>query len=365
MAEKDDKKRALDLALSQIEKQYGKGAIMKLGDAEAPEDVPAISTGSLGLDIALGVGGFPRGRVIEIFGPEASGKTTLTLHAIAEVQKTGGVAAFIDAEHALDLTYARKLGVQADDLLVSQPDTGEQALEIAETLVRSGAIDLIVVDSVAALTPRAEIEGEMGDAHMGLQARLMSQALRKLTAAISKSQTTVIFINQIRMKLGVMFGNPETTTGGNALNFYSSVRLDVRRIESIKEWQEVVGSRVRVKVVKNKMAPPFKQAEFDILFSQGISKAGELVDLGVDKKVLEKSGAWYSYHGERLGQGRDAVRDFLVTNQPLAREIEGKLREMAGVPGRAAEKPAPVSTKDDKRDEKRSHDEKRPHKVGV
>ncbi len=362
MAEKDDKKRALDLALSQIEKQYGKGAIMKLGDAEAPADVPAISTGSLGLDIALGVGGFPRGRVIEIFGPEASGKTTLTLHAIAEVQKTGGVAAFIDAEHALDLSYARKLGVQADDLLVSQPDTGEQALEIAETLVRSGAIDLIVVDSVAALTPRAEIEGEMGDAHMGLQARLMSQALRKLTAAISKSQTTVIFINQIRMKLGVMFGNPETTTGGNALKFYSSVRLDIRRIESIKEGQDVVGSRVRVKVVKNKMAPPFKQAEFDILFSQGISKAGELVDLGVDRKVLEKSGAWYSHHGERLGQGRDAVRDFLVTNQPLAREIESKLRELAGVPGRPVEKPEKpvlVSSKEEKRDEKRAH------KVGV
>ena len=363
MAEKDDKKRALDLALSQIEKQYGKGAIMKLGDAETPADVPAISTGSLGLDIALGVGGFPRGRVIEIFGPEASGKTTLTLHAISEVQKTGGVAAFIDAEHALDLTYARKLGVQADDLLVSQPDTGEQALEIAETLVRSGAIDLIVVDSVAALTPRAEIEGEMGDAHMGLQARLMSQALRKLTAAISKSQTTVIFINQIRMKLGVMFGNPETTTGGNALKFYSSVRLDIRRIESIKEGQDVVGSRVRVKVVKNKMAPPFKQAEFDILFSQGISKAGELVDLGVDRKVLEKSGAWYSYRSERLGQGRDAVRDFLVTNQPLAREIEGKLRELAGVPGRgpekAPEKPVLVSAKEEKREDKR------PHKVGV
>ena len=360
MAEKDDKKRALDLALSQIEKQYGKGAIMKLGDAEAPEDIPAISTGSLGLDIALGVGGFPRGRVIEIFGPEASGKTTLTLHAIAEVQKTGGVAAFIDAEHALDLTYARKLGVQADDLLVSQPDTGEQALEIAETLVRSGAIDVIVVDSVAALTPRAEIEGEMGDAHMGLQARLMSQALRKLTGAISKSLTTVIFINQIRMKLGVMFGNPETTTGGNALKFYSSVRLDIRRIESIKEGQDVVGSRVRVKVVKNKMAPPFKQAEFDILFSQGISKAGELVDLGVDKKVLEKSGAWYSYHGERLGQGRDAVRDFLLTNQPLAREIEGKLRDLAGVPGRGGEKPALAPAKEDHK-----RDEKRPHKVGV
>jgi len=360
MAEKDDKKRALDLALSQIEKQYGKGAIMKLGDAEAPADIPAISSGSLGLDIALGVGGFPRGRVIEIFGPEASGKTTLTLHAIAEVQKTGGVAAFIDAEHALDLTYARKLGVQADDLLVSQPDTGEQALEIAETLVRSGAIDVIVVDSVAALTPRAEIEGEMGDAHMGLQARLMSQALRKLTGAISKSQTTVIFINQIRMKLGVMFGNPETTTGGNALKFYSSVRLDIRRIESIKEGQDVVGSRVRVKVVKNKMAPPFKQAEFDILFSQGISKAGELVDLGVDKKVLEKSGAWYSYHGERLGQGRDAVRDFLLTNQPLAREIEGKLRDLAGVPGRGGEKPALAPAKEDHK-----RDEKRPHKVGV
>ncbi len=360
MAEKDDKKRALDLALSQIEKQYGKGAIMKLGDAEAPADIPAISSGSLGLDIALGVGGFPRGRVIEIFGPEASGKTTLTLHAIAEVQKTGGVAAFIDAEHALDLTYARKLGVQADDLLVSQPDTGEQALEIAETLVRSGAIDVIVVDSVAALTPRAEIEGEMGDAHMGLQARLMSQALRKLTGAISKSQTTVIFINQIRMKLGVMFGNPETTTGGNALKFYSSVRLDIRRIESIKEGQDVVGSRVRVKVVKNKMAPPFKQAEFDILFSQGISKAGELVDLGVDKKVLEKSGAWYSYHGERLGQGRDAVRDFLLTNQPLAREIEGKLRDLAGVPGRGVEKPALAPAKEDSK-----RDEKRPHKVGV
>jgi recombination protein RecA len=359
MAEKDDKRRALDLALSQIEKQYGKGAIMKLGDAEAQADVPAISTGSLGLDIALGVGGFPRGRVIEIFGPEASGKTTLTLHAIAEAQKAGGVAAFIDAEHALDLTYAKKLGVQVDDLLVSQPDTGEQALEIAETLVRSGAIDVIVVDSVAALVPRAEIEGEMGDAHMGLQARLMSQALRKLTAAISKSLTTVIFINQIRMKLGVMFGNPETTTGGNALKFYSSVRLDIRRIESIKEGQEVVGSRVRVKVVKNKMAPPFKQAEFDIMFAQGISKSGELVDLGVDKKVLEKSGAWYSYRGERLGQGRDAVRDFLMTNQPLAREIEGKLRDIAGLPGRVAEKPAAIPVKDDKRDEKR------PHKVGA
>jgi recombination protein RecA len=338
MAEKDDKKRALDLALSQIEKQYGKGAIMKLGSDERPADVPAISTGSMGLDLALGVGGLPRGRVIEIFGPEASGKTTLTLHCIAEVQKTGGVAAFIDAEHALDLTYAKKLGVQDDELLVSQPDTGEQALEIAETLVRSGAIDLIVVDSVAALTPRAEIEGEMGDAHMGLQARLMSQALRKLTAAIAKSLTTVIFINQIRMKLGVMFGNPETTTGGNALKFYSSVRLDIRRIESIKEGQDVMGSRVRVKVVKNKMAPPFKQAEFDIMFAEGISKTGELVDLGVDKKVIDKSGAWYSYKGERIGQGREAARDFLKSNPSAALDVEAKLRELAGVPARGEKK---------------------------
>ena len=364
MTEKDDKKRALDLALSQIEKQYGKGAIMKLGGADAPVDIPAISTGSLGLDIALGVGGLPRGRVAEIFGPESSGKTTLTLHVIAEAQKAGGTAAFIDAEHALDLTYAKKLGVQVDDLLVSQPDTGEQALEIAETLVRSGAIDVIVVDSVAALVPRAEIEGEMGDAHMGLQARLMSQALRKLTAAISKSQTTLIFINQIRMKIGVMFGNPETTTGGNALKFYASVRLDIRRIESIKEGQEVTGSRVRVKVVKNKMAPPFKQAEFDIMFAQGISKTGELVDLGVEKKVVEKSGAWYSYQGERLGQGRDAVRDFLLSNQPLAREIEGKLRDLAGLPGRMPERPVVVSMKDEKKTEEK-REERRPHKVGV
>ena len=371
MAEKDEKKRALDLALSQIEKQYGKGAIMKLG-AEEKVDVPAISTGSLGLDIALGVGGLPRGRVIEIFGPEASGKTTMTLHCIAEVQKTGGVAAFIDAEHALDLTYAKKLGVQADDLLVSQPDTGEQALEIAETLVRSGAIDLIVVDSVAALTPRAEIEGEMGDAHMGLQARLMSQALRKLTAAISKSLTTVIFINQIRMKLGVMFGNPETTTGGNALKFYSSVRLDIRRIESIKEGQDVMGSRVRVKVVKNKMAPPFRQAEFDIMFAEGISKIGELIDLGVDKRVIDKSGAWYSYNGERIGQGRDAAREFLKNNPGAAHDIEAKLRELAGVPGRAGEKkpegkdekPAGKDEKPAEKPEKSTarSDEKRAHR---
>jgi recombination protein RecA len=356
--EKDERKRALELALSQIEKQYGKGAIMKLGSAEAAANVPAISSGSLTLDIALGVGGFPRGRVVEIFGPEASGKTTLTLHAIAEVQKTGGVAAFVDAEHALDLGYARKLGVLTDDLLVSQPDTGEQALEIAETLVRSGAVDLIVIDSVAALVPRAEIEGEMGDAHMGLQARLMSQALRKLTAAISKSQTTVIFINQIRMKLGVMFGNPETTTGGNALKFYSSVRLDIRRIESIKEGQEVVGSRVRVKVVKNKMAPPFKQAEFDIMFAEGISKAGELVDLGVDKRVVEKSGAWYSFKGERLGQGREAVRDFLKANPSIAREIEQRLRDLAGLPAKAAEKAVDgkaMEKRHEGRDEKRAH----------
>jgi recombination protein RecA len=369
MAEKDDKKRALELALAQIEKQYGKGAVMKLGTAEATADVPAISTGSLGLDIALGVGGFPRGRVVEIFGPESSGKTTLTLHAIAEAQKAGGVAAFVDAEHALDLGYARKLGVQTDDLLVSQPDTGEQALEIAETLVRSGAIDLIVIDSVAALVPRAEIEGEMGDAHMGLQARLMSQALRKLTAAIAKSQTTVIFINQIRMKLGVMFGNPETTTGGNALKFYSSVRLDIRRIESIKEGQEVTGNRVRVKVVKNKLAPPFKQAEFDVMFAEGISKMGELVDLGVDKRILDKSGAWYSYRSDRLGQGREAVRDFLKSNPTIARDIENRLREQAGLPGRVSDKRG--EAKDEKRgdgkDEKRAeraearHEDKRLH----
>jgi recombination protein RecA len=368
MAEKDEKKRALDLALAQIEKQYGKGAVMKLGTDDRPTDVPAISTGSLGLDIALGVGGIPRGRVIEIFGPESSGKTTLTLHAIAEAQKAGGVAAFIDAEHALDLGYAKKLGVQSDDLLVSQPDTGEQALEIAETLVRSGAIDLIVVDSVAALVPRAEIEGEMGDAHMGLQARLMSQALRKLTAAIAKSQTTVIFINQIRMKLGVMFGNPETTTGGNALKFYSSVRLDIRRIESIKDGQDVTGSRVRVKVVKNKMAPPFKQAEFDIMFAEGISKAGELVDLGVDKRILEKSGAWYSYKGERLGQGREAVRDFLKTNPSIAKEIEAKIREAAGVAVRGAEKRAePAEAKNDKAERKSDsrHEDKRGHGARV
>lgn len=340
--EKDGKKRALDLALTQIEKQFGKGAIMKLGGTEIQADIPAIPTGSLGLDLALGIGGMPRGRVVEVFGPESSGKTTLCLHMIAEAQKTGGSAAFVDAEHALDIGYAKKLSVQTDDLLVSQPDTGEQALEITETLVRSGALDIIVVDSVAALVPRAEIEGEMGDSHMGLQARLMSQALRKLTGAISKSHTTVIFINQIRMKIGVMFGNPETTTGGNALKFYSSVRLDIRRIESIKDGQEVTGSRVRVKVVKNKTAPPFKQAEFDIMFAEGISKVGELVDLGVDRQIIDKSGAWYSYNNERLGQGREAVKTFLKTNTDITHEIEVKIREKAGLlsPGSEQEKKA-------------------------
>ena len=335
--EKDGKKRALDLALTQIEKQFGKGAIMKLGGTELQADIAAIPTGSLGLDLALGIGGMPRGRVVEVFGPESSGKTTLCLHMIAEAQKTGGSAAFVDAEHALDIGYAKKLGVQTDDLLVAQPDTGEQALEITETLVRSGALDIIVVDSVAALVPRAEIEGEMGDSHMGLQARLMSQALRKLTGAISKSHATVIFINQIRMKIGVMFGNPETTTGGNALKFYSSVRLDIRRIESIKDGQEVTGSRVRVKVVKNKTAPPFKQAEFDIMFAEGISKVGELVDLGVDRQIIDKAGAWYSYKNERLGQGREAVKTFLKSNTDITHEIEVKIREKAGLLPQGAE----------------------------
>ena len=330
-SENQGKMKALELAVTQIEKQFGKGSIMKLGNGDVSEDVQATSTGSLALDLALGVGGLPRGRVVEIFGPESSGKTTLCLHAIAETQKAGGSAAFIDAEHALDVSYARKLGVQTDDLLIAQPDTGEQALEIAETLVRSGAIDLVVVDSVAALVPRAEIEGEMGDSHMGLQARLMSQALRKLTGAISKSLTTVVFINQIRMKIGVMFGNPETTTGGNALKFYSSVRLDIRRIESIKDGQEVTGSRVRVKVVKNKTAPPFRQAEFDIMFAEGVSKAGELIDLGVEKKIVDKAGAWYSFREERLGQGREAAKAFLKENPETAAEIEMKIREKAGL----------------------------------
>ena len=336
MADKESRSKALELAVAQIEKQFGKGAIMKLGSEDVLSDIPAISTGSLGLDIALGVGGFPRGRVVEIFGPEASGKTTLTLHAIAEAQKAGGATAFIDAEHAIDMTYARKLGVKTDELLIAQPDTGEQALEIVETLVRSGALDLIVIDSVAALVPRAELEGEMGDAHMGLQARLMSQALRKLTATISKSQTTVIFINQIRMKIGVMFGNPETTTGGNALKFYASVRLDIRRIEAIKDGQEVTGSRARVKVVKNKVAPPFRQAEFDIMFNEGISKIGEILDLGAEKNVVEKSGAWYTYKGERIGQGREQAKTFLKGNPAMAKEIEDRIREAAIVARKAA-----------------------------
>jgi recombination protein RecA len=321
-----DKTKALEVAISQIEKQFGKGAIMRLG-SEGIVEVPAISTGSIALDVALGVGGFPRGRVIEIYGPESSGKTTLALSAIAQAQKAGGSAAFIDAEHALDINYASKLGVNINELLISQPDTGEQALEVAETLVRSGALDIIVIDSVAALVPRAEIEGDMGDSLPGLQARLMSQALRKLTATISKSQTTVIFINQIRMKIGVMFGNPETTTGGNALKFYASVRLDIRRIETLKDGQESIGSRVRVKVVKNKVAPPFKQAEFDIYFNEGISRTGELIDLGVNKGIIEKSGAWYSYNGNRIGQGRENVKQYINSNPEIAKEIETKILE--------------------------------------
>lgn len=320
-----DKTRALEMAISQIEKSFGKGAIMRLGAGEVAEAVQVIPTGSMTLDIATGIGGYPRGRVVEIFGPESSGKTTLALSAIAQAQKIGGNAAFIDAEHALDINYAKKLGVKIDELLVSQPDTGEQALEVAEALVRSGALDIIVIDSVAALVPKAEIEGEMGDSLPGLQARLMSQALRKLTAAISKSLTTVIFINQIRMKIGIMFGSPETTTGGNALKFYSSMRLDIRRIENIKENQDTIGGRVRVKVVKNKVAPPFKQAEFDIYFNEGISRTGELVDIGVEKGIIEKSGAWYSYGGSRIGQGRENSKEFLKNNPNVADEIEKKI----------------------------------------
>src|SRR5512138_1460835 len=317
-----NREKALDLAVSQIERQFGKGAIMKLGEAGVPKDLPVISSGSLGLDIALGIGGVPRGRVIEIYGPESSGKTTLALHIVAEAQKQGGMGAYIDAEHALDLGYAKKLGVKTDDLLISQPDHGEQALEIAETLVRSGAIDVLVVDSVAALVPKAEIEGEMGDAHMGLQARLMSQALRKLTATISRSHTVVIFINQIRMKIGVMFGNPETTTGGNALKFYASVRMDIRRIGALKEGDNVVGGRTRVKVVKNKMAPPFRQIEFDIMYGEGISRVGEIIDLGVKAGIIEKSGAWFSYDGQRIGQGRENTKTFLKENPQVAAAIE-------------------------------------------
>ena len=330
MADKE-KLKALELAVGQIEKQFGKGSIMRLDKDEVPANIAAISTGSLGLDVALGIGGVPRGRIIEIYGPESSGKTTLALNIIAQAQKTGGQAAFIDAEHALDVAYARKLGVKTDELLISQPDTGEQALEITETLVRSGAIDVIVVDSVAALTPRAEIEGEMGDAHMGLQARLMSQALRKLTGAISKSNTTLVFINQIRMKIGVMFGNPETTTGGNALKFYASVRLDIRKISAVKEGEDVTGGRVRVKVVKNKIAPPFRSAEFDVMFNEGISKLGEIIDIGVEKNIIEKSGAWFSYGGTRIGQGRENVKAFLQEHADMAAEIEAKVRESYGL----------------------------------
>ncbi len=322
-----DKLKALESAIQQIERNFGKGSIMKLGDQSAVEKIPAISTGSLTLDIATGVGGFPRGRVIEIYGPESSGKTTLALSAIAQAQKAGGITAFIDAEHALDITYAGRLGVQIEDLLVSQPDTGEQALEVAESLVRSGAVDLVVVDSVAALVPRAEIEGDMGDSLPGLQARLMSQAMRKLTSAIAKSNTTIIFINQIRMKIGVMFGNPETTTGGNALKFYSSMRLDIRKIETLKESTEMVGGRVRVKVVKNKVAPPFRQAEFDIFFNQGISRVGEIVDLGVAHNIIDKAGAWYSYEGKRIGQGRENSKKFLLDNSETMDEIEQKIKD--------------------------------------
>jgi len=334
----DNKSKALAAALSQIEKQFGKGSIMKMDDA-AIKDIEVVSTGSLGLDLALGVGGLPRGRVVEIYGPESSGKTTLTLQVIAEMQKVGGTAAFIDAENALDISYAAKLGVKTEDLLISQPDTGEQALEIADMLVRSGAVDVIVIDSVAALTPKAEIEGEMGEPQMGLQARLMSQALRKLTGNIKRTNTLVIFINQIRMKIGVMFGNPETTTGGNALKFYASVRMDIRRIGAIKKGDEVIGSETRVKVVKNKVAPPFRQAEFDILYGEGISREGEVLEIGVNLGVLEKSGAWYIYNGDRLGQGKDNSRDFLKENPALAREIEARIREKAGVaaPQKAAE----------------------------
>ena len=327
----DNKSKALAAALSQIEKQFGKGSIMRMGDADIGEDLQVVSTGSLGLDIALGVGGLPRGRIVEIYGPESSGKTTLTLSTIAEMQKLGGVAAFIDAEHALDPQYAAKLGVNVPELLISQPDTGEQALEIADMLVRSGSVDIVVVDSVAALTPRAEIEGEMGDSHMGLQARLMSQALRKLTGNIKRTNTLVIFINQIRMKIGVMFGNPETTTGGNALKFYSSVRLDIRRTGAIKKGDEVIGSETKVKVIKNKVAPPFKQAEFDIMYGEGISRLGEVIELGTNLKLVEKSGAWYSYSGEKIGQGKENAKEFLRENPAIAAEIEARIRDNSNV----------------------------------
>ena len=345
----DNRKKALAAALGQIERQFGKGSVMRLGDSGAAKDVEVISTGSLNLDMALGVGGLPRGRIIEIFGPESSGKTTLTLQVIAECQRGGGTAAFVDAEHALDPQYAAKLGVQVDDLLVSQPDTGEQALEITDLLVRSGAVDVVVVDSVAALTPKAEIEGEMGDTHVGLQARLMSQALRKLTGNIKRSNTTVIFINQIRMKIGVMFGNPETTTGGNALKFYSSVRLDIRRIGAIKRGDEVIGNQTKVKVVKNKVAPPFRIAEFEIIYEKGISREGEIIDLGVKHNLIAKSGAWYSYNGDRIGQGRDNVREYLLANPEVSREIETKLRAL--LVGKVASGDSPVAAEAEALDE--------------
>ncbi len=340
VADSKERQKALAAALSQIEKQFGKGAIMRLADGEVEHDIQVVSTGSLGLDIALGVGGLPRGRVVEVYGPESSGKTTLTLQVIAEMQRIGGTCAFIDAEHALDAQYAQKLGVNLSELLISQPDTGEQALEIVDALVRSGSVDLIVIDSVAALTPKAEIEGEMGDSLPGLQARLMSQALRKLTATIRRSNCLVIFINQIRMKIGVMFGNPETTTGGNALKFYASVRLDIRRVGSIKKGEEVIGSETKVKVVKNKVAPPFKQADFDILYGEGISREGEVVDLGSQHGIIEKSGAWYSYNGDRIGQGKDNAREYLREHPAMALEIENKIRERVGVALRTAESPA-------------------------
>jgi recombination protein RecA len=333
MALDANRERALDLAVTQIEKQFGKGAIMKLGAGALLQDLQVVSTGSLGLDLALGVGGLPRGRIVEIYGPESSGKTTLALQVVACAQREGGVCAFVDAEHALDVHYAQKLGVKTEELLISQPDNGEQALEIAETLVRSGAIDVLVVDSVAALVPRAEIEGEMGEPQMGLQARLMSQALRKLTATVSRSRTILVFINQIRMKIGVMFGNPETTTGGNALKFYSSVRLDIRRVGSLKQGDEVIGNRTRVRVVKNKVAPPFKEAEFDILYGTGISREGELIDLGTDRGFIEKSGAWYSYAGDRIGQGRENAKDFLRQHPEVLAQIERQIRAQAGLGG--------------------------------
>ena len=352
--EKDEKLKALDAAISQIEKQYGKGAVMKLGDPSAQMNVETIPTGSLSLDIALGLGGIPKGRIVEIYGPESSGKTTVTLHMIAEVQKRGGIAGFIDAEHALDPVYAKNIGVDIDNLYISQPDNGEQALEITETMVRSGAIDIVVVDSVAALVPKAEIDGDMGDSHVGLQARLMSQALRKLTAVISKSNCTVVFINQLREKVGIMFGNPETTTGGRALKFYSSVRLDVRRIESLKQGGEVIGNRTRVKVVKNKIAPPFKEAEFDIMFGEGISREGDILDLAADLNVVVKSGAWYAYEGNKIGQGRENAKQYLKDNPEVCQEVSRKVREHYGFEAAKAEEGAAAADKPSEEAEKSS-----------